>query len=109
MSNTRVVCALIHHNTLSSVGSGLCHTTRHRCNITYTQQNEIRKNIAIFIQDATTTSTVSSCCGHIPQTMIHTHRELVVQLHKQLMGQETWAQERRYQSILGLGAASESH
>ncbi|RNF01258.1 hypothetical protein TcG_11499 [Trypanosoma cruzi] len=107
MSNTRVLCARIHHNTLSFVGSGLCHTTRHRCNITYTQQSEIRKNIAM--QDATTTSPVSSCCGNIPQTTIHTHRELVVQLHKQLMGQETWAQERRHQSILGLGAASESH
>ncbi|RNE99033.1 hypothetical protein TcG_12771, partial [Trypanosoma cruzi] len=73
MSNKTVVCALIHHNTLSSVGSGLCHTTRHRCNITYTQQSEIRKNIVI--QDATTTSTVSSHCGHIPRNMIHTHRE----------------------------------
>ncbi|ESS55416.1 hypothetical protein TCDM_13115 [Trypanosoma cruzi Dm28c] len=73
MSNTRVVCALIHHNTLSSVGSGLCHTTRHGCNITYTQQSEIRKNIVI--QDATTTSTVSSHCGHIPRNMVHTHRE----------------------------------
>ncbi|RNE98356.1 hypothetical protein TcG_12312 [Trypanosoma cruzi] len=107
MSNTRVVCALTHRNTLSSVGSGLCHTTRHGCNITYTQQSEIRKNRVM--QDATTTSTVSSCCGNIPQTTIHTHRELVVQLHKQLMGQATWVQERRHQSILGLGAASESH
>ncbi|RNF07604.1 hypothetical protein TcG_10383 [Trypanosoma cruzi] len=107
MSNKTVVCALTHHNTLSSVGSGLCHTTRHGCNITYTQQNEIRKNIVI--QDATTTSPVSSCCGNIPQNMVHAHRELVVQLHKQLMGQATWAQERRHQSILGLGAASESH
>ncbi|RNC54311.1 hypothetical protein TcCL_ESM08271 [Trypanosoma cruzi] len=107
MSNTRVLCALIHHNTLSSVDSGLCHTTRHRCNITYTQQSEIRKNIVI--QDATTTSPLSSRCGHILQKMIHAHRELVVQLHKQLMGQAKWAQERRHQSILGLGAASESH
>ncbi|RNC45023.1 hypothetical protein TcCL_NonESM05254 [Trypanosoma cruzi] len=80
MSNTRVVCAAFHRNTLSSVGSGLCHTTRNRCNITYTQQSEIRKNIVI--QDATSTGPVSSCCGHIPRNMIHTHRELVVQLHK---------------------------
>ncbi|RNC37957.1 hypothetical protein TcCL_NonESM12849 [Trypanosoma cruzi] len=107
MSNTRVVCALTHHNTLSSVGSGLCHTKRHRCNITYTQQSEIRKNR--FMQDATATSPLSSCCGHIPRNTIHVHRELVVQLHKHLMGQATWAQERQRQSILGLGAASESH
>ncbi|RNC35489.1 hypothetical protein TcCL_Unassigned01625 [Trypanosoma cruzi] len=80
MSNTRVVGALIHHSTLSSVGSGLCHTTRHRCNSIYTQQSEIRKNIVI--QDATTTSPLSSCCGHILRYMIHAHRELVVQLYK---------------------------
>ncbi|RNF01123.1 hypothetical protein TcG_11858 [Trypanosoma cruzi] len=80
MSNTRVVCAAFHHNTLSSVDSGLCHATRHGCNITYTQQSEIRKNRVM--QDAATTSPVSSCCGNIRQTMIHAHRELVVQLHK---------------------------
>ncbi|RNC52126.1 hypothetical protein TcCL_ESM10683 [Trypanosoma cruzi] len=74
MSNTRVLCALIHHNTLSSVDSGLCHTTRHRCNIIYTQQSEIRKNIVI--QDATTTSPFSSRCGHIPRNMIHAHRKI---------------------------------
>ncbi|RNC34925.1 hypothetical protein TcCL_Unassigned02253 [Trypanosoma cruzi] len=74
MSNTIVICALIHHNTLPSVGSGLCHTTGHRCNIICTQHSEIRKNIVI--QDATTTSTVSSCCGHILQNMIHSHREI---------------------------------
>ncbi|RNC38379.1 hypothetical protein TcCL_NonESM12377 [Trypanosoma cruzi] len=55
---------------------------RHRCNITYTQQSEIRKNIAIFIQDATTTSTVSSRWDHILQNMIHAYRKFVVQLHK---------------------------
>ncbi|RNC38472.1 hypothetical protein TcCL_NonESM12276 [Trypanosoma cruzi] len=77
MSNMKVVCALIHHKTLSSVGSGLCHTKRHRCNITYTQQNEMRKNILRVMQDATTTSPVSSHCGHILQNMIHTHREIL--------------------------------
>ncbi|RNC32704.1 hypothetical protein TcCL_Unassigned04661 [Trypanosoma cruzi] len=73
MNNTIVICAVTHHNTLSSVGSGLCHKKRHRCNIICTQQSEIRKNIVI--QDATTTSTVSSCCGNIPRNMIHAHRE----------------------------------
>ncbi|RNC40673.1 hypothetical protein TcCL_NonESM09830 [Trypanosoma cruzi] len=76
MSNTRVVGALIHHKTLSSVGSGLCHTTRQTINIICVQQSEIRKNIVRVIQDATTTSPVSSCCGHILQNMIHTHREI---------------------------------
>ncbi|RNC54274.1 hypothetical protein TcCL_ESM08303 [Trypanosoma cruzi] len=76
MSNMRVVGAVFHHNTLSSVDSGLCHTKGHRCNITYTQQSEIRKNIAIFIQEATTTIPLSSCCSHIPRNVIHAHREL---------------------------------
>ncbi|RNC40579.1 hypothetical protein TcCL_NonESM09937 [Trypanosoma cruzi] len=76
MSNTIVICAVTHHNTLSSVGSGLCHTTRHTSNIICVQQSEIRKNFVRVIQDATTTSTVSSRCGHILQNMIHSHREI---------------------------------
>ncbi|RNC40594.1 hypothetical protein TcCL_NonESM09907 [Trypanosoma cruzi] len=82
MSNARVVCARIHHNTLPPVGSGLCHTTRHRCNIICTQHSEIRKNVVRVIQDATTTSTVSSRCGHILQNMVHAHWKFLVQLHK---------------------------
>ncbi|RNC32940.1 hypothetical protein TcCL_Unassigned04408, partial [Trypanosoma cruzi] len=82
MSNTRVVGARIHHNTLPPVGSGLCHTTRHRCNIICTQHSEIRKNVVRVIQDATTTSTVSSRCGHILQNMVHAHWKFLVQLHK---------------------------
>ncbi|RNC53155.1 hypothetical protein TcCL_ESM09557 [Trypanosoma cruzi] len=76
MSNTRVVCARIHHNTLAPVGSGLCHTKRHRCNIICTQQSEIRKNVVRVIQDAATTSPVSSRCGHIPQNMVHAHMKI---------------------------------
>ncbi|RNC59743.1 hypothetical protein TcCL_ESM02657 [Trypanosoma cruzi] len=86
MSNTRVACAVFNHNTLSSVGSGLCHTTRHRCKITHTQQSEIRKNIVRVIQDATTTSSLSSCCGHILQTMIHTHRKICCPVEQMIVG-----------------------
>ncbi|RNC35888.1 hypothetical protein TcCL_Unassigned01198 [Trypanosoma cruzi] len=109
MSNIRVLCAVFHHNTLSSVGSGLYHTKGHRCNITYTQQSEIRKNIAIVIQDATTTIPLSSCCNHILQNMIHADRKFVVQLYNLLMGQVTRAKKRQHQSVLGRGIASESH
>ncbi|RNC34871.1 hypothetical protein TcCL_Unassigned02317, partial [Trypanosoma cruzi] len=91
MSNTRVVCARIHHNTLPPVGSGLCHTTRHRCNIICTQHSEIRKNVVRVIQDATTTSTVSSRCGHILQNMVHAHWKFLVQLQKQFY---CWAKQR---------------
>ncbi|RNC35794.1 hypothetical protein TcCL_Unassigned01289 [Trypanosoma cruzi] len=86
MSNMRVVCAVFRQNTLSFIGSGLCHTARDRCNITYTQQSEIRKNIVRVIQDATATSPLSSCCGHILQNMIHAHREICCPVAQIIVG-----------------------
>ncbi|RNC38115.1 hypothetical protein TcCL_NonESM12673 [Trypanosoma cruzi] len=95
MSNMKVVCALIHHSTLSSVGSGLCHTRRHRCNITYTQQSEIRKNILRVIQDATVTSPVSSHCGHILQKMVHNHREILCPAAQIIVGPSNVGPKRK--------------